>query len=352
MTGRLPSLPASDLEHVLRFTRELWPAAKGKSFFITGGTGFFGTWLVESFVHANETLGLNARAVVLSRNPTAFRQRAPQLAERPDLAFIQGDIRNFPFVEGDFDYLIHAATDMTDRGSHAAAARQTAEIPEGIQRVIELAASARTGHLLFVSSGAAYGSQPAAVARLPETYPGTAESGSPQAAYGAGKLVAEKLLAQAAITHHFQLKIARCFSFVGPHLDADRYAIGNFIRDAMAGQPVRIHGDGTPQRSYLYAADLAIWLWTILFRGAGSRIYNVGSDSAITIRDCARAVVDAVNPALAVVLAQSASAAAPVERYVPDTGRARTELGVREHIALPEAIQRTVAWLRTSPPKP
>ena len=350
MTEQCPPLPEDDLAHILGHTRELWPGAKGKSFFITGGTGFVGIWLLESFAYANETLGLNARAVVLSREPEAFQRRAPHLAHRAGLTFVKGDVRDLAVAEEVFDYVIHAATAVADRDRPAQSAGQMLAILEGTQHVAKFAASAKARHLLYVSSGAVYGAQPADLAKLPESYCGGPETTSIQSGYGIGKRAAEHLLAMHAITDRLQLKIARCFSFVGPHLDADRFAIGNFIRDAMAGQPVRIRGDGTPQRSYLYAADLAIWLWTILFRGTDSRIYNVGSEVGITIRDCAKVVVEAVNPSLAVEVGQPAITGASAERYVPHTGRARIELQLQEQIPLSEAIRRTVAWLRTAPP--
>ena len=107
-------------------------------------------------------------------------------------------------------------------------------------------------------------------------------------------------------------------------------------------------GDGTPHRSYLYAADLAIWLWTILLRGQPMRPYNVGSEAGLTIEELARPLRARVTPGAAVDVAQGRRlAGAPAQCYVPAVTAPKRELGLRLTVPLAEAIRRTADWHRT-----
>jgi dTDP-glucose 4,6-dehydratase len=91
---------------------------------------------------------------------------------------------------------------------------------------------------------------------------------------------------------------------------------------------------------------LAVWLWTMLIDGRAGRAYNVGSDSGIPIAALARLVAAQVAPAAEVRVACPPTLGKPQERYVPDTSRARTELGLSESVGLEDALRRTAAWAR------
>jgi len=349
----MPALPKADLAHVLTHTQDVWDALRGKDIFVTGGTGFFGRWLLESFVFANDHLDLGARMTVLTRDPAAFAAKAPALAASPWIHFIRGDVRELdhaqivpllpPGHSGQFPFVIHAAMDSVGQDDPVGVFDT---IVGGTRAVLDFAIAAGTQRLLFTSSGAVYGAQPSDITHVPETYPGAPDHSRPSSAYGEGKRAAE-LLCAAYHARHPTLEpvIARCFAFVGPLLPIDaHFAIGNFIRDALRGGPITIGGDGTPYRSYLYAADLAVWLWTMLFRGKPSHPYNVGSREDVTILKLASTVAGCFPMPLHVTLARQPQPGVPPSRYVPAVGRAADELGLAVLIPLTEAISRTAAW--------
>jgi dTDP-glucose 4,6-dehydratase len=216
-----------------------------------------------------------------------------------------------------------------------------------MERMLALAKTHGTKKFLFTSSGAVYGKQPPHISHLPESYLGGPDWLDPNAVYAEGKRVSEQMCALHAKESGIEFKIARCFAFVGPHLPLDQhFAIGNFIRDAMANKKIEIKGDGTPMRSYLYAADLAIWLWTMLFSAPAMQPFNVGSGHAVSIRELAREVVSELNPKLEIEIAKSPVAGAQTLQYVPDVTAAVQVLGLRETIGLRESIRRTAAWHR------
>ena len=314
---------------------------------MTGGAGFFGMWLIETFLWANQKLDLAAELHVLSRDPAALLQKRPHLAGQPGLAFYAGNMASFVFPGGQFSHVIHAATEHYDSPSAEDLLAAFGRDLEGTRRVLDFARQSGAMRVLFTSSGAVYGRQPAEVTHVPEDYPGSFPSTDTRSGYGQAKRVAEFLCALHAQAYGFEAKIARCFAFVGPYLPLDgNFAVGNFLRDALAGGPIIIQGDGTPYRSYLYAADLALWLWAILFRGRSCRPYNVGSDRDLSITALARTVLDVVAPLAELRVLQPADPSRPVLRYVPETKRAADELGLRVHVGLRDGISRTAAWQR------
>ena len=347
-----PPLPRRDLDAILESTRGLWEEVRGRRLFMTGGTGFFGSWLTESFLHVNRELALGAHLTVLTRAPERFACEAPHLVEDRALTLLAGDVRSFAFPSGRFEFIVHAATE--------ASAKQLAEEPEemlstmlaGTARVLEFAKACGAKKLLLTSSGAVYGTQPRELARVAEDFRQAPDPLLRGSVYGEGKRVSEMLCGLAA-SDELAIKIARCFAFVGPHLPLDtHFAAGNFVADALAQRPIHIASDGTAVRSYLYAADLAGWLWHILFRGQTRRAYNVGSEQAVSILELAECAAHLCHPAVRVLRAAVPKAGAVPARYVPSTERARLELGLAESVSLPEALSRALAWEKLKLLKP
>ncbi len=336
---------AADLDHVLDHTRSLWEELRGERLFITGGTGFFGCWLLESLAWANERLGLNAQAVVLTRNPRAFAAKAPHLASHASITLLEGDVRSFEFPAGVFSHIIHAATEASTKLNAENPLLMLDTIVEGTRRALDFSVSCGARKFLLVSSGAVYGRQPADLACIPEEYNGSPDPLDPKSAYAEGKRVAEQQCTLYARETPVEMKIARCFAFVGPHMPLDaHYAVGNFILDGLKGGPVVVLGDGSPVYSYLYAADLVIWLLRILFKGQSCRPYNVGSDQCLSISELARLVALQFNSSMKIEIRGHADPFRPMERYVPDIGRILEELNVNIWVNLTTSIQRTIRW--------
>ncbi len=334
-----------DLKHILEHTKTLWEDLRGKKIFLTGGTGFFGKWLLESFIWANDQLKLGAQVVVLSRDPDSFKAKYPYLAEAIGVVFYRGDVRDFEFPRERFDFIIHAAADSSVQLKTKNLLLVVDTIVEGTRRTLEFARHCGAKRMLFISSGAVYGNQPVNLSHMPEECLSAPDSVKPASAYGEAKRFAELLCAIYQNEDGPELTIARCFAFIGPYLDLDiQYAAGNFIRDGMAGGPIYVLSDGTPCRSYLYAADLAVWLWTILFRGVPGEAYNVGSEDTITIKDLAYEVAASFLKPPKVVIAKALVSGRPPERYVPSVKKAAESLGLKSLVSLKEAILRTIKW--------
>jgi nucleoside-diphosphate-sugar epimerase len=337
--------PHADIAAVVNAVDGRWRGLARQRILITGGTGFIGRWLLGSLLHANRILDLGCEVLVQSRDPEAFRRRAPELATDRALVLLRGDIRDGVPDPGHLDTVIHAATDVAVAGDPL---DLLDACTRGTRAVLEASIRAGTNRFLLLSSGAVYGRRPAVPAPGNGMTPSAIDPLERSAAYGIGKLASEWLTAEFGRRHGMAVRIARCFAFVGPGLPMNGpFAIGQFIRDAVDGRTIEVTGDGSPVRTYLYAADLAAWLWTILLDGADGGVYDVGGEEEVSILELARRVERVLGATAGVRCARPAPARPVGERYVPDLGRARVELGLDVGVGLDEAIRRTACWYRS-----
>lgn len=301
---------------------------KTTSIFLTGGTGFFGKSILSMLKRG---FGKGLSFTILSRNPEKFLADHPEFLGLEQVEFIAGDVRDFPFPDRSFDFVLHAAAPASSMPPGV----ERDIILAGTRRVLDFAKRCHAGRLLFVSSGAAYGPQPPDLERIPEDFPCR-----PVTEYGIAKYEAEQMSLESGI----ETVIARCFAFTGPYLNRNiHFAIGNFIRDCLANKDIEIKGDGTPYRTYLYADDLVEWLFRALFEGRAGQAYNIGSDRAVSIRELAETVRSALGSRNEIIVRGTPVPGQPAARYVPDVSKITGELKVKRRFELEEAIRLSAA---------
>lgn len=328
-----------DLELIATRLGEDLEVLSGKKIFLTGGTGFFGKWILEAIKYLNITRNVNIGVTVLSRNVQGFREKCSEVYEHQHFNFKNGDVRDFEFFNARFDYCIHAATDASVVLNNDNPALMFDTIMRGAQRVAHFSELTGVNRLLYTSSGAAYGPQPSDIRSMPETYLINPNFNNKDA-YALAKRESESFFTS---LKNFETVVARCFAFSGPHLPLDgTFAFGNFIRNALDEQPIIINSDGLSERSYLYAADLVIWLLRALIRGKNGEVYNVGSNVAISIAELANRITKFSRIDRPPVILGRIGCGK--NRYVPDIEKAKLELQLDVYTSLDDAIIRTLEF--------
>lgn len=344
-SGTLPlsrtGIPDTELREVLDGAAPLWSALQGAHLLLTGATGWFGTWLLDALVAANREHGLGLRITAVARTPGHFAGLHPDLHGAAEIDWRAADVREPLALAAPPTHVIHAATAASAALNRARPDVMFDTAAIGTRRVLEAAAGGACQSFLLLSSGAVYGTQPPALAGLPETWQGGPDPANVGNAYAEGKRAAEQYAAIAHALHGVPVRIARCFAFVGPHMPFDtHFAIGNFIANGVDRAPVVVKSDGSPRRSWLYMTDLVVWLLTVLVKGEVMRPYNVGSDESTTVG----AVAQRIAAACGVECRIEGRPGEPAHAYVPDVGRIVAELGVRRTVDLELAIARTCRW--------
>ncbi|MBO1757309.1 UDP-glucuronic acid decarboxylase family protein [Dermacoccus sp. NHGro5] len=304
---------------------------------ITGGAGFLGS-------HLSETLVARGHEVVAVDNlVTGRRANVTQLEASGRFELIEHDVTE-PFdVGGDVDGILHFAS--------AASPVDYLKLPietlrvgsQGTQNALELAVR-KGARLVFASTSEVYGDPQ--VHPQPETYWGHVNPVGPRGVYDEAKRYAEALVLAYREARGVDAGIVRIFNTFGPRMRPnDGRAIPNFVRQALAGEPVTVSGDGDQTRSICYVDDLVAAILAMLLETHDPGPVNIGNPHEISMRDLAQWIIELAGSSSTLEFIERPTDDPSVRR--PDTTKAQRLLGWSPQVPVETGLQRTIEWFRT-----
>ncbi len=304
---------------------------------VAGGAGFIGSHLVDRLLRRSDL-----REVVVVDNLWTGRRQNLAWQHDPRLSLVVSDIETAP-VEGPFDEVYHLASPASPPWYMAEPLRTISANVVGGLRLISLV---RAGGLFACTSTSEVYGDPL-VTPQPESYRGSVDCTGPRSSYDESKRCLEAMLFEAARVHGLRVKVVRLFNVFGPRTRPDDgRAVSNFITQALRGQPITVHGDGSQTRSWGYIDDiveaLARYFWRDGVDYPGP--LNIGNDREVPVLEVARQV-QALFPGSRIVFVPPAPQD-PTNRR-PDLTLARCVLpGWRCRVPYEDGIIRTIAWFR------
>jgi len=343
MHNKLVEMVRTDCGEVIEPGVQMLEALKNQMLYITGGTGFVGTWLVETIAYLNDHHSFNTGVIVVSRDPNSFKEKAPHLAARKDIQLLAMDVQNIIDIPSDVSYIVHAAGSPDNRQHVSNPLGVMETITKGTNRVIEAALKlAGLKKIINLSSGQIYGKQREGLAAIPEDSVGTLNCNTITSAYPEAKRYAETLGCAYWSLYKIPVVNVRPFAFIGPYQYLDKpWAVNNFIRDALMNNTIRIIGNGLPMRSYMYPSDMAYWLLRILVDGHPGIAYNVGSPYGISLKDLAAKIKQYSNTKSAILIKDLNE---DRSTFIPDDTLCRNSLGLVIKVNIDDTIKKSLAW--------
>ncbi len=301
---------------------------------LTGATGFIGSYLLQSLATWNLTQPAHSIRVILpTRSVSKALAKHPAVATAEWLRWVTWD--ELATVPDQITHALHGASPADPQLYMQQPWQTLHDIVGKTEAVLSCLRRHPVQALLYLSSGAVYGRQPETMAVIPETYMGAPDVTDPRSCYAEAKRYCEML----CYTSGVPTVSGRLFAFLGPNQDlSSSFAVPDFIRQAKETGKIIIKSDGTALRSYCYASDLTIMLWKLLCAGGTERVYNVGGEAVVSLKELAEQIAALVGGVAVEV--HGKPTAVPPARYIPDIARLKTIFAPQ--VALSQALQRVL----------
>ena len=346
---------ASDWRRVKKTLNGKENAFRGKRVLLTGAAGFLGFNFMHFFSFLNSQKG-DAPPVEVVAVDNFLRGQPRWITELTQadshIELRQFDItKHWPDGEGKFDFIIHAATVASPKFYRMYPLETIDANILGVRSMLEMAKKWKSDSMLFFSSSEIYGDPPPDDIPTKESFRGYVACIGPRACYDESKRLGETLCYIYAQEHKVPVKIVRPFNNYGPGLRlADGRVLPDFSQNVLNGSDIVLYSDGSPTRTFCYAADALTGYLLVLLSPHQGEPFNIGSDECeISMKDLAQKLLTVGKSSRKVVQKGNEErhylTDNPVRRC-PDLEKSRKLLGYAPLVPLEEGLERMLAWYR------
>ncbi len=328
-----------DLEYISIKGENVFKKLASQNILVIGATSFVGMWMTEAIIYADLKYNLGIKLTLISRNKEKTIERFGNHISSGKIVPIYKPLQEVNKEElANIQQVVNLAT-LTDSTSGDLQLLENINMFHNFWNLLD---SIKIKNILFASSGAVYGKNKESLTFLNEVDSNNFNNSYKNLGYGLGKLASEFLGFEWSKRDNINFKVARLFSFSGAFLPLDsNYVIGNFVKNVLNNEELLIKNPGKVYRSFLYGADLSLWLWTILVDGRNT-LYNVGSDKPITTIELANIVSEIYYSEVRVKVMKENIGYD--ESYIPNIEKIKKELSVEIRYSLQESIIKMINW--------
>ena len=310
-----------------------------KRVLVTGGAGFISSNFIRHLL-------ANTDYEVVSLDALTYAGNLENLADvlgHERLSCVHGDIRDAELVArvvAEVDVIVNAAAEShVEKSIEEGASEFVTTNVEGTQILLDAIRRAPVERFILISSSEVYGT--AESAPMDEEHPL-----NPRSPYAATKAGGDRLAYSYYVTYGLPIVIVRPFNNYGPRQHPEK-VVPRFITQALAGEPLTIHGDGHASRDWLYVDDDAAAIEAIIATDIDTlagQVVNVATGIDISVSDVADAVLAAVGSDVEKV--HVAERLGQVDRHIGSTVKLERLTGFRASTSFETGLERTVAWYR------
>lgn len=320
---------------------------EGKTFLITGGAGFIGSWF------SDVVISMGGRVVCVDNISSGSMSNVKHLLENENFKLVKEDVLNYQ-PEEKIDYIVNMASIATPPLYMERPVETLDTNIQGTKKLLELAVKEKVSGMLHMSTSEVYGNPHDNMIPTHEQHHGIVNSFGPRSMYDEGKRAAEAYCYSYYQKYNVPIRISRTFNTYGPRLDVESTSqygrvLAKFMHQAINGNTVTVYGDGSQTRSFCYITDQIEGLFRLLLTpGIDGEVFNIGDPNELTISELAKMIID-VTGSKSEIEANSN----PIydleddpRRRCPDIEKSKKTIGYDSKVGLRDGLERMSAWMK------